>query len=82
LTSPEVISEEPLSEYGEEHETAGQHRLHERERGECERFDVQAPTRTAQGSSQWRTTAGETDLSRSAADDVPESAEPALHREP
>ena len=43
LASPEVIAEEPLREDGEEHQTAGQDRLHGRERGEHERLDVQPP---------------------------------------
>jgi hypothetical protein len=43
LASPEVIAEEALREDGEEHQTAGQDRLHGRERGERERLDVQAP---------------------------------------
>ena len=43
LTSSEVKSEESLSEYGEEHQTARQDRLHTGERGELDRLDVQAP---------------------------------------
>jgi hypothetical protein len=43
LTASEVKAEESLSEYGKEHEPAGEDCLHGRKRRERERFDVQAP---------------------------------------
>jgi hypothetical protein len=43
LTPPQMKAKESLSDHSEEDEPSGQDRLHGRERGERERFDVQAP---------------------------------------